>query len=413
MRRMAFWGWSTSLTTTNNPALRPIGAGGRALILDDHSYTAVQACRQLAKRGYVVEAFAKHSAPVFTSRYCQRKYDSDSGDTGWTRLLERLSKDGSYDVIYLCSEHLLDSVTNHIQHSGPLKGLLFSEPTLLRTLLSKNAVMRLVAEAGIPVPRTLFPPTEKELDALGSTLEFPLLVKGEGGESSRTIRIVRNRSELHASYSTIMGQGKVQESRPCLQEFITGPTYSVGGLFQDGRAIRICAGRMAVMEPYKAGLMVKGVTERPPKLIANALRVFEALRYTGFGDADFVLDPRDGQFKFLEINPEVWANIVLAEHAGVDFHGPYRALAQGETVPADLTFREGVSFYRVTKRLLSTLKRPWLGMSFVRDFLDASVYSDWDWTDLKPDIHLLLNSASRRSRVLTGMARGKAAPSHS
>jgi D-aspartate ligase len=390
----------------------PTGMAGRALILDDHSYAAVQVCRQLAKRGYVVEAFAERSAPVFTSRYCHRKHYSDSDDTGWTRLLENLAADGSYDVIYLCSEHLLDPIAQHIQHSAPWRGLLLSEPSLLPTLLSKNSVMQLVGEAGIPIPKTLFPATEREMDALGSTLGFPLLVKGEGGESSRTIRIIRDRSELLASYRAVIDQEKTHDSMPSLQEFITGPTYSVGGLFQDGGPIRICAGRMALMEPYKAGLMVKGVTERPPELIANALRVFEALRYTGFGDADFVLDPRDGQFKFLEVNPEVWANIVLAEHAGVDFHGPYRALSQGDFVPADLTFREGVSFYRVTKRLLSTLKRPWLGMSFVRDFLDASVYTDWDWTDPQPDIHLLINSARRRSRVLTRNVSGRTLRSH-
>ena len=396
-----------------NTELHSIGTRGRALILDDHSYTAVQACRQLAKRGYVVEAFAKHSAPVFASRYCRQKYVSDSDDRGSSGLLESLAEDGSYDVIYLCSEHLLDQVTQYIQRSGRPRGLVLSEPSSLRTLLSKNSVMRLVAEAGIPVPKTTFPATERDLDALAPTLEFPLLVKGEGGESSRTIRIIRNRSELPANYRAVMDQGNEHDSKPCLQEFISGPTFSVGGLFQDGKAIRICAGRMALMEPYKAGLMVKGVTERPPELIANALRVFEVLRYTGFGDADFVLDRRDGQFKFIEINPEVWANIVLAEYAGVDFHGPYRALALGESVPADLTFREGVSFYRVTKRVLSTIKRPWLGMSFARDFLDASVYSDWDWTDLKPDIQLLLNSARRRSQTLGRNVVEKTLSSHS
>jgi D-aspartate ligase len=389
------------MSNKGNAEHSSVSIPGRALILDDHSYTAVQVCRELAKRGYVVEAFAERSAPVFASQYCRRKLCSDSDDSGWIRLLENIAANNSYDAIYLCSEHLLDKIRQYVERSGSWKGLLVSEPSLLRTLLSKNAVMRLAGEAGIPIPKTLFPANEKEIDALGTTLGFPLVVKGEGGESSRTIRIVRSQSELGSCYRALMNHGHEHGSMPCLQEFLTGPTYSVGGLFQNGRPIRICACRMAIMEPYKAGLMVKGVTERPPKLIENALKVFEALRYTGFGDADFVLDSRDGQFKFLEINPEVWANIGLAEYAGVDFHGPYRALARGESVPADLSFREGVSFYRVTKRVLSTLKRPWLGISLVRDFLDGSVHTDWDGTDLKPDIHLLMNSVRRRSRSLT------------
>src|SRR6202521_4025119 len=152
---MALLRRSSPMSHTGSATVRPIGTAGRALLLDDHSYTAVQVCRQLAKGGYVVEAFAERSAPVFTSQYCHRKHYSDSDDTGWTRLLERLAVDGSYDVIYLCSEHLLDPITQHLQHSALWRGLLLTEPSLLRTLLSKNSVMRLVAEAGIPIPRSL------------------------------------------------------------------------------------------------------------------------------------------------------------------------------------------------------------------------------------------------------------------
>jgi predicted ATP-grasp superfamily ATP-dependent carboligase len=385
-----------------NAELRPAGSAGRALILDDHSYTAVQVCRQLAKRGYTVEVFADPCAPVFASQYCHRKLFSGSKDPGDVQLLEKLAGPNSYDVIYLCSEHILGKIAQHLEHFGPWKGLLVSEPSLLRRLLTKSAVIRLVGEAGIPIPRTLFPASESEMELLGQTVKYPCLIKGEGGESSRTIRIVRSRDEMQASYHEVLHEGNPRTvSMPYLQEFLTGPTYSVGGLFQNGKAIRICAVRMALMEPYKAGLMVKGVTERPAKLIENAQKVFEALNYTGFGDADFVLDSKDGQFKFLEVNPEVWANIGVVEHAEVDFHGSYHALARGETVAPDLAFREDVPFYRVAKRVLSTLKRPWLGMGLVRDFLNASVHSDWDGTDLKPDIHLLMNSVRRRSRGLT------------
>lgn len=383
----------------------PTGASGRALILDDHSYTAVHACRQLAKRGYIVDAFAEPAAPVFASQYCQQKRYAEPGDSAWIRLAESAAQGFFYNIIYLCSEHLLNRVEQLDRRSGIWWGLLLPKQSVLHALLSKHTVMRLVAAAGVPTPKTLFPATEREIDSLGSTLDFPLLVKGEGGESSRAVRIIGSRDELSAGYRALLSLDNAPERMPCLQEYVAGPTYNVGGLFQDGRPIRICAGRMALMEPYRAGLMVKGITERPPNLIKNALRVFEALRYTGFGDADFMFDPKDGQFKFLEINPEVGANIGLAERAGVDFHGPYRALADGEFVPTDLTFREGVSFYRVAKRLLSTFKRPWLGISFVRDFLDASVYSDWDWTDVQPDIHLLINSARRRKRDLAGNSR--------
>jgi hypothetical protein len=138
------------------------------------------------------------------------------------------------------------------------------------------------------------------------------------------------------------------------------------------------------MNPPDRGPTVKGVTERPAALLQAAFKVFESFRFTGLADADFILDKRDGRFKFLEINPRVWATIGFAQHAGVDLFTPYRDLARGERVEPDLRYREGIEYHRFAGELRLMLRRPRRLFGFVRDCLDPRVFSDFDWKDLGP-----------------------------
>jgi hypothetical protein len=99
---------------------------------------------------------------------------------------------------------------------------------------------------------------------------------------------------------------------------------------------------------------------------------------------EFVRDARDGQFRFLEINPRVWGSIGFGRFAGVDFHTPYRELARGKPVAADLAFRVGVVYRRVGRDLRLLRRRPARIVGFLGDFLDPRVHCDICWRDLRP-----------------------------
>lgn len=68
----------------------------------------------------------------------------------------------------------------------------------------------------------------------------------------------------------------------------------------------------------RSTVTVKGITERHADLIESAFEVFAAFRYTGLGAVDFIRDNHTGEFKFLEINPRIWARVGMAHYAGVD-----------------------------------------------------------------------------------------------
>jgi predicted ATP-grasp superfamily ATP-dependent carboligase len=266
----------------------------------------------------------------------------------------------------------------------------------LRNLFSKNEVMHLVAEAGVAIPRTVIPRDEAHVTGLVREFDMPIVVKGEKGAAAQLVRIVRRRDDVVERYREIVHLERGYAGRPTLQEFIPGDMFLVGAIVEDGEVVRISSHRKDVMFPARGGATVRGTTTWHPELIASALAVFRALRYTGIGSLDFIRDPRDGRFKFLEINPRVWGSFGLSQRS-VDMIGAYAAIAQGLPVTRDLEYRQGVRYHRITGELRLLGQRPWRLFGFLKDSLDPRVTSDLEWRDPRP----YLPSFTRGKRRVT------------
>ncbi len=301
-------------------------------------------------------------------------------------MLRNTVEEGGYDAIFICSEAILELILPLIGVCPAWRALPLSAPDSVKVTLSKSASLRLAEKAGVVVPRTLVPTDQNQVEALGRELGFPLVVKGDKGEATQNVRFVWQPSELLARYMQVSAADSVYHGRPALQEFIPGPQYSLGGLFHDGEPLRICAYRKLFTYPIPGGLTAKAITERPRELLDSACAIFRALRYTGFGQVQFIRDSRDGRFKFLEINPRVWACIGLAQHAGVDLYTPYADLAAGRPVRPDLAYKEGVQYHRFTVELRLVLRRPSHLFQFVKDSLNPRVHSDFEWGDPGPHL---------------------------
>lgn len=357
----------------------------KALILDKRAGTlALQICRALARRGYEVDILGTPSSIAFSSRYCTRALELPSADPeAITQYLRGVIAADKYDVIYLCNEEILALISSLLE-SMPFTALPISQIPTLKTLLSKHETLGWVERERIHIPLTLVPSDESELEQLSRELKLPLLIKGERGDTSRNLRVVTNRESLLPLYREIRRSEASYGGKPALQEIIQGPAYSVGGLFHEGRPLRLCAHRKLLTYPPAGGVTVRGITERPQALLEEAVKAFSALRYTGLGHAEFIRDERDAKFKFIEINPRVWGSIGIAEHAGVDLFGPYQALARGVAVEPDLHYEEGIVYHRFSAELQLILRTPLRLAGFLKDAIDPRVTSDFTWSDPGP-----------------------------
>jgi biotin carboxylase len=297
-----------------------------------------------------------------------------------------------YDAIFLCNEEVLDAIMTLPEYEQ-WPGLVLSTRSSLLTALSKFAMMQVARDAGVAIPKSFLPHDETELPTIAKDLGFPLIIKGDRGESGNHVRLVDRPGKLFSAYREVAALEAGSGYRPLVQKYVRGTAYSVGGLFYQGQPLRVCAHRKLVGVPPLGGLTVRGVTERCPGLLEQAFEIFAALKYSGLGHVEFVRDEK-GSLRFLEINPRVWGTVGIGEYAGVDFFTPYFQLAHGQIPEPDLDFCEGVRFHRIGREGKMIRRRPSRIFGFVRDCIEPSVRSDFWWSDPAPHIASLMTGWS-------------------
>jgi len=236
---------------------------------------------------------------------------------GHPELRGLMSRQQEYDVVYPVTE--------------PLQQLMTGSRSDKR---QTSAQMRAV---GIPVPAEHPAASETDLRDAVRVLGTPLVVKGSVGRGGKTTFIVRSLNDARGAARRIRALG----ADPVAQTYISGVTHLAGGLFDNGRALRLYCGAKRVQVPARTGPAAELVSTDDPAFADVALRVFEASRVTGLASADFVRDER-GIYHFLELNPRPWGSIAAARDAGVDLFRPLVALWSGQSIAADLSFRPGV-----------------------------------------------------------------------
>ena len=191
-------------------------------------------------------------------------------------------------------------------------------------MLDKRNTYELAKQLNIPIPKTWSPLTPEALDQIDSP--FPLVLKPAIKEhffyatKAKAWRI-NSKAELRSMFrraSELTGASEV-----LIQDLIPGDgrhQFSYCAFFKEGKAIGSMVTRRARQHPHDFGRASTFVeTIDLPALEALSNRFLRSINYYGLVEVEFKLDPRDGQFKLLDINARTWGYHALGTHAGVDF----------------------------------------------------------------------------------------------
>jgi hypothetical protein len=374
----------------------------RVLVVDKRAVIGVDICRAVAAQGCIAEVFASSGSSAFRSRFCATALIAPEFEDRrrFMQGLDAVVHGGEpYDAIHVCNEEVLASLIPMLGASR-WQALLIPPRTCLETALSKNAMIGLAAETGVATPETVIPQTEDEIETASRELGFPIVIKGDTGESGEAVRVVSDLRALRRIYEGVLARESRAGSRPALQQFVGGPAYSIGGLYHRGQPVRVVCHEKLVRYPHPyGGKTVRGITAYVPELLREVFKVFEALEYTGLGHIEFIRDERDGAFKFLEVNPRPWGTIGVAEDAGVDLFTPYRKIVAGDRVVPDLRFRSGVLFHRFRREANLIRAKPARLFGLLHDVLDPRVRSDFRWGDPFPHFPSILAKRSGRPKT--------------
>lgn len=135
------------------------------------------------------------------------------------------------------------------------------------------------------------------------------------------------------------------------QEFIPGEVgsmYMVGLLYdQDGNCVRDFSSHSVKTLFPSGGPATAGVSKKVPEIIEKSKKILSKIgKWRGPAGIEWMLDPRDGEYKFIEINPRVWGYSSLATGSGSNFHESLGKLSIGQEIEPDTGFKEGVFMIR-------------------------------------------------------------------
>lgn len=206
-----------------------------------------------------------------------------------------------------------------------------SDVSVIDVARDKLETMRVLGEAGVPVPRTadLDDVRKSPRDWLG-----PLFLKPKGGSASRLISVVDHADDLPD-----------EESEPMIvQEYLDGPEFTVNMFIDRNGALKCVVAHRRLR--IRAGEVEKGRTERHPALADIARRITQALP-TARGALCFqVIEDKSKGPKVIEINARFGGGYPLVHHAGAPFTKWLLEEVSGGSSTAHDAWREGVLMLR-------------------------------------------------------------------
>jgi carbamoyl-phosphate synthase large subunit len=274
--------------------------------------------------------------------------------------LKDLIRTQNVAVILPCLE---DEVVVLALHRAELEAmgakLLLPDAEVVNIATDKGTCVHIARNNGIECPASQVlpansPASERRalLQQFAASCPPPWIVKPVWGHGMRGVQQVTSLDEATAVSCTT-------SSELLVQEFIPGPVGSMhlAGLLYDGegRLVRRFSSRSIRTLYESGGPATAGVSIDCPGMVETTERLVALIGiWRGPLNAEWMLDPRDGKLKFIEINPRMWGYGYLATGSGINFPQAIVSLALGRDIGPDPGFRVGVTLLRSTTDLIFT-----------------------------------------------------------
>lgn len=254
-------------------------------------------------------------SPVMRSRYFKKKlykrFDENEQEDYLHFVVELGKTIGKKSLLIPTSDELAVFVA---ENSGELRNyFLFPDfdGQLAKDLISKKEMFAIATRQNIPTPSTLFPRHADEVVEFADRIDFPVMLKGIHGNRlfARTgykMALAHNRKELLKKYEELEDP---QSPNLMLQEHIPGgddQVYIFNGYFNhNSECLSAFTGHKIRQAPIHFGCASLGICKWNSEVSDITTKFMKDIGYRGVLDIGYRLDPRDGKYKVLDINPRV------------------------------------------------------------------------------------------------------------
>jgi D-aspartate ligase len=362
---------------------------------------ALGATRALSRRGVPVTTIGfDRQSPIQFTRYtkCKILIENTSALDREKRLLEVMRNlPVERAALLFSSDEMVEFVVKYRAELAPKFRFTLPSNDLLRALNDKKQETSLVHSLGIPLPKTIqYLPTTPE--SLMKELRLPIIFKPSLYTQSKEFPfkniVVYNEEQLNIVYS----DWRHMLPHFIAQEVIPGPEsacWICSCTFDAEHRLLDCGIKQKLRaHPPRFGISSVAVSKNNPEILKITQQLGTALCYVGHASIEFRLDERDNEYKYIEINPRLPANVCFEEACGLPtVWNSYQVALHGKTNDTSLsTQREGVYFvdfladyYGQTEDGIGKLKALW---STTRYLFRPSAGQYFEWRDPMPGLYV-------------------------
>ena len=354
----------------------------KVLLTDGNFKHTLAAVRSLGKRGIEVTVLSHLPISIsFYSKYCQHHViaPAPEKDPRFADFLLAYVKKNQFDVLLPISFAAVMQVSRIRHELEKFVKIPLADAPSLGIAGSKERTIQYAEKIGVRTPKTWYPKTESDADAIAQEVSYPAVIKGS--EESGFVRYANSPEELSEKFRMIARYS------PVIQEYITGEGYGFFALYNHGNARAMFMHKRIREYPVTGGPSAVAESIYDPELRDAGLKLLDALHWHGVAMVEFKKDKNTGKFVLMEINPKLWGSLGLAIASGVDF--PYltcRMAIDGDIDPV-CTYQTGVKFrWLFPADLFHVMTNPRIMPQFISDFWDPAIRFDIDIHDIRPTI---------------------------
>lgn len=289
-----------------------------AILFGGDSINALGFERNLGKNRVEVYYVDEEKNEAAFSKYCAQFFTINRIQEANRRLknfLVKFQKETSSsavifsgsDIFCLSLSYLKDQIFGDLHFVSPSK-------EIMETLVNKKKFYQSLDKHMIPHPKTYFPESLDDVEKISKNVDYPIYIRPS--ISQIFVRrfhkkgfIAKSEEELIRYCALLMDSG----IDFMIQEIIPGPAtnlFGICGYFnKNSNPVGLFAYRRLREWPHKFGTnsLVESVSLSDASSIKDlTVNYLRSIGHYGLMEAEFKKDPRDGVFKFLEVNARSW-----------------------------------------------------------------------------------------------------------
>ncbi len=262
----------------------------------------------------------------------------------------------------------------------------------LNLAFSKVDTYKHAENIGIPIPKTFYPKSIKDLDNLKSKISYPCVIKGLYEVGGNIVDYVFKEQDLKKKYMSVCNKYGLDAANelPMLQEYVGGYGCAFFAVYSNGKCGLTFQHKRIREYPVTGGASVCAESYKSELVQEYGMKLLDSLKWNGVAMVEFKLN-KDNIPTLMEINPKFWGSCDLALEAGVNFPKAIVDIHNGKKINYSEEYKYPFRYHwPLNDDILHGIKNPKNIMQVIKDIFNPRVKSNIWMSDFSPNIKLFI-----------------------